>query len=59
MNMCTKLVIKPTRKIPVGRPWDRWENNIHLEKEVGWESKWNGPMVGSCEYRNELGFCKM
>jgi hypothetical protein len=31
------LVEKPDGKIPLGKPSRRWEDNIKLDHDVGWE----------------------
>jgi hypothetical protein len=34
-----RLVEKPERRRPLGRPRRRWENNIKIElREVGWST---------------------
>jgi hypothetical protein len=38
MNTYRIFVGKPERKIPLGRPRRRWENNIKMDlREIGWD----------------------
>jgi len=38
---CKVLVGKPEGKIPLGRPWSRWEDNIKMDlQEVGGGMDW-------------------
>jgi hypothetical protein len=37
------LVGKPERKIPLGRPWHRWEDNIKMDLLRKWDVRaWTG-----------------
>ena len=53
------LVGKPEGKISLGRPRRRWEDNIKMELEVGYEGMvWidlaqDRDIAGTCEYGNE------
>jgi len=39
------LVVKPEGKIPLGRPWRRWEDNIKMDLLRKWDVRaWTGSM---------------
>jgi hypothetical protein len=58
------LVGKPMGKIPLGRPWVRWEDGIRTDlREIVWRV-WSGfdwlrigPMASFCEYGVEPSDC--
>jgi hypothetical protein len=56
-NAYNILVGKPEGKRPLGRPKNRWENNISIDLwEIGWESMGlmhQEPVTGSCDHSNE------